>query len=239
MKQYLIALLTVLAIVGMSSCKDDEPAPVPQDRSFVARYVQPQQILQCDTVIALPWSDYGKPHDERLFTMVTGPVTTAANNPEAFSAIALSKGDTGYTGTPFSDVASLSEPILAIKVIADEDISADIPKGTDMGTMLKMRIADIHDYVASGYEWVVSPASPGRAYKWYQGLVGDYKPEYGRMADPTSLSFSIGDKNLVQTLLERSGTSFAGCKVLVTLTFPSGDISASIYAYSLYAFSDL
>ncbi len=35
MKHYLIALLTMMAIVGMSSCDNDEPSPTPTTGSFV------------------------------------------------------------------------------------------------------------------------------------------------------------------------------------------------------------
>lgn len=60
----------------MSSCNNDEPSPTPTAGSFVTAYVAPQQMVQCDTTISLPWAYSGKPHEEGLFTMVTGPKIT-------------------------------------------------------------------------------------------------------------------------------------------------------------------
>lgn len=235
MKHYLIALLSMMAIVGMSSCDNDEPSPTPTAGSFVTAYVAPLQIVQCDTTISLPCAYSGKPSEEGLFTMLTGTEITPTSNPEGFLTIAHSKGDTGYTGTPFHNIECLSEPILAIKVIADEDVTPDIPKGTDMADKISMKIADLYDFVSTGYGWVLGTSSAGKAYTWYRGTVSGYTPENGRMADPRSIEFSISDRDLRAALIEKLHSGMIHCKILVTLSFPSGDISASVYAYTILA----
>ncbi len=191
--------------------------------------------MQCDTTISLPWAYSGKPHEEGLFIMVTGPEITPFSNPEEFLTIAGSKGDIGYTGTPFHNIECLSEPILAIKVIADEDVTPDIPKGTDMADKISMKIADLYNFVSTGYGWVLGTSSAGKAYTWYRGIVSGYTLENGRMADPRSIEFSISDRDLRVALLEKYHSDMIHCKVLVTLSFPSGDISASVYAYTILA----
>lgn len=104
-----------------------------------------------------------------------------------------------------------------------------------MADNISMKIADVYDFVSSGYGWVLGTSSAGKAYTWYRDTVSNYTPENGRMADPRSIEFSISDRDLRVALIEKYVYGMIYCKILVTLSFPSGDISASVYAYTILA----
>lgn len=234
MKQFLTFLLMGLILLGVNSCKKDEPTPEPSDRSFVTKYVKPQEFLQCDTTIALPWNSYGKPYARDYFCVVKGEVITPETNPIEFNALTLSNGDIGYTGPAF-DTECLSEPLLGMKVTALEDIYDLVKKDEDMGNIIGVNIVDMYSFVSSHYKWPSGSASP---FTTYRSLVEDFNPENGKMVDPRGISFSIEDRDFCRAFLSHPDNTYMAVvvNVKVTLTFPSGEISAPAVVYKLYAF---
>lgn len=235
MKNPLTFLLAGLIIFGVSSCKNDDPTPEPSDRSFVTKYVKPQELLQCDTTIALPWQNYGKPTEVDLFTLVKGIVITPEANPIEFNALALGNGDIGYTGVEFN-TECLSEPLLGVKVTALEDIYDLVKKGDDMGHIIGIHVIDMYSFVSSHYKWPSGAASP---FTTYNTLVKDYNPENGKMIDPRGIRFTIDNREFCKDFLLHPDNTYMAVvvNVKVTLTFPSGEISAPMVVYKLYAFT--